>query len=294
MENKTLPEKNKGKFNLYKLLQNVAVIGLFLVVGLCVLFGSKMLPFKLSIVEFTICVGLALIGILLVLPWSKYLEQKEFKIVSLVFLIATAVCVVLWEITTLVICHFIRVDNMSLGLLHLIRITLLISMQVTIASFIGKYIIKYRNKYIPFQAITYLSLVYIDIWLSILLFGVSINNGFKVAPETMSIVWNRVAGSLMILACVYVLVATGVISNARKRRVRNAILAQNRKLNKDIGLMDLDDEDEDTNEAEFKRIAKQQADSIETQLEKLKSMLDKGLITQEEYDAKRKDILAKM
>ena len=293
MEDQT-QKNNKGKFNLYKLLQNVAVIGWFLVVGLCTMFFSKMLPFKLGVVEFTICVGLALIGVLMVLPWAKYMEQKEYKIVSLVFLIATGVCVLLWEIATLIICHAIRVNNMSLGLAHLVRITLLISMQVTIANFIGKYIIKYRNKYIPFQAITYLSLVYIDIWLSILLFGVSINNGFQITPETMGIVWNRIAGSLMILACVYVAVATGVITNARKRRVRNAILAHNRKLNKDIGIMDMDDEDDEENEAEFKRIAKQQADTVEAQLEKLKSMLEKGLITQEEYDAKRKDILAKM
>lgn len=293
MENQTTIN-NKGKFNLYKLLQNVAVIGLFLVIGLIVLFMTRMLPFKLGVVEFTVCVGLALIGILMVLPWAKYMEQKEYKIVSLVFLIGTGVCVLLWEISTLIICHAIRVDHMSLGLAHLVRITLLISMQVVIANFIGKYLIKYRNKYIPFQAITYLSLIYIDLWLSILMFGVSINNGFKVAPETMSIVWNRIAGSLMILACAYVAVATGVITNARKRRVRNAILAHNRKLNKDIGLMDLDEDEEEENEAEFKRIAQQQATSVEAQLEKLKNMLEKGLITQEEYDAKRKEILAKL
>ena len=253
-----------------------------------------MLPFRLGVVEFTVCVGLALVGILMVLPWSKYMEQKEYKIVSLVFLIATGVCVLLWEISTLVICHAIRVEHMNLAMAHLVRITLLISLQVTIANFIGKYIVKYRNKYIPFQAITYLSLLYIDIWVSILLFGVSINKGFEVSHETLSIIWNRVAGSFMVLACAYVLISTGVIANARKRRVRNAILAHNRKLNKDIGIMDLDDDEEEENEAEFKRIAKQQAETVEAQLEKLKSMLDKGLITQEEYDAKRKDILAKM
>ena len=34
-----------------------------------------------------------------------------------------------------------------------------------------------------------------------------------------------------------------------------------------------------------------QAPTLEQELEQLKSMLDKGLITQEEYDAKKKEVL---
>ncbi len=100
--------------------------------------------------------------------------------------------------------------------------------------------------------------------------------------------FNRVTLAFLILSIVYLGVAYGVINDARKRRVRNTILAKNRKLNKDIGLMDLDDEDEeDLKNAPI-------ANDAEAQLEKIKNMFDKGLITKEEYDAKRQAIIDKM
>jgi hypothetical protein len=278
-------EKTK-KFNLFKLLQNAAVVGLFLVVGLGTLFATGILTRTITSLEITIMIGLLLVGLLMVLPWAKYLEQKEYKIVSLIFLIATAVCVVLWEICTLVICSAIRNDNGNNIILHFIRITLLISFQVVVASFIGKFVIKYRAKYIPFQAITYLSMLYIDFWLSTLLFGVSINAGLKITHSVMDILINRVTISLLVLSIVYLGVAIGTISNARKRSVRNSILARNRMVNRDIGIMDLNDDEIETN--------KNNQNDAEAQLEKIKSMFDKGLITKEEYDAKRQSIIDKM
>jgi|GEM_PF-3322768 len=293
MENQTQPaELKNSKFNLFKILQNVAVVGIFLVIGLICLFATSMLPRSITSIEFTIIVGLILAGVLLVLPWAKYLEQKEYKVVSLVFLIGNAVCTLLWVICTFIICAAVRYENASTGMLHLIRITLLISMQIIIASFIGKFIIKYRTKYIPFQAITYLSLIYIDLWLSILLFGVSINKGLIVEHAVFDIVWNRTAGALMILACIYVITAVTLINNARHRRVRNKILGGARNVNKDIGILDYDDDDYD--DKQKKTASSAVINDTEVQLEKLKSMLDKGLITQAEYDTKRKDIIDKM
>ena len=280
----------KKKFNLFKLLQNVAVIGLFLVVGLGVLFGTNLLPRTSYSIEFTIITGLLLLGILIVLPWAKYLEQKEYKIVSLVFLIATAICVVLWELSTILIFSAYRSQSINLGLIQLIRITLIISLQVVIASIIGKFIIKYSAKYIPFQVIAYLSMLYIDFYLSTMLCGIIIKTGeinFSTAIRDL-LFFNRVTLAFLILSIVYLGVAYGVINDARKRRVRNSILAKNRKLNKDIGLMDLDDEDEE----DLKNAPV--ANDAEAQLEKVKSMFDKGLITKEEYDAKRQTIIDKM
>ena len=143
-----MENKNK-KFNLFKLLQNIALIGLFLVIG----FGTMFfLTSRNSVtIELTLILSFALVGVLLVLPWAKYLEQKEYKIVSLVFLIATAICVVLWEISTIIIFAAYRSNNFNTGIIQLVRITLVISLQIAIASFIGRFIIKYRAKYIPFQ-----------------------------------------------------------------------------------------------------------------------------------------------
>lgn len=276
------------KFNLFKLLQNLAVIGLFLVVGLGTLFGTNLFPRTITSIEITVIIGLLLLGVLMVLPWAKYLEQKEYKIVSLVFLIASAICTVLWVICTLFVCSALRHESISNGMLHLIRITILISFQVVVASFIGKFIIKYKAKYIPFQVITYLSMVYIDFWLSTLLFGVSINAGFVVSQNVLDIIFNRISISLLILSCVYLGVSIGVINDARKRRVRNSILARNRKLNGDIGIMDIGDDDDTADNKQTDN------NDTEAQLEKIKSMFDKGLITKEEYDTKRQSIIDKM
>lgn len=280
----------KKKFNLFKLLQNVAVIGLFLVVGLGVLFGTNLLPRTSYAIEFTFIAGLLLLGILIVLPWAKYLEQKEYKIVSLVFLIATAICVILWELSTILIFSAYRNQTGNAGIIQLVRITLVISIQVIIASFIGKFIIKYHAKYIPFQVIAYMSMLFLDFYLSTLLFGIQIGTDEITFSSNVSnlLFHNRVILGFLILSAVYLGVAYGVINEARKRRVRNTILAKNRKLNKDIGLMDLDDEDEE----DLKNAPV--ANDAEAQLEKIKSMFDKGLITKEEYDAKRQTIIDKM
>lgn len=281
--------ENNKKFNLFKLLQNVALIGLFLVIGLGTLFATNMLPRTLTSLEITIILGLLLAGVLLILPWAKYLEQKEYRVVSLIFLIANAICTVLWVISTIIICGAISKDTGDTWILQLVRITLIISFQVIIASFIGKFIIKYRAKYIPFQAITYLSLLYIDFWLSALLMGIKITlDEIAFSPAYQSLLFNQGTVSILILALVYLGASLGIINGSRRRRVRNSILARNRIVNRDIGIMDLNDDDDEVDNS------KNSANDTEKQLEKIKSMFDKGLITKEEYDAKRQSIIDKM
>lgn len=281
--------ENNKKFNLFKLLQNVALIGLFLVIGLGTLFATNMLPRTLTSLEITIILGLLLAGVLLILPWAKYLEQKEYRVVSLIFLIANAICTALWVISTIIICGAISKDTGDAWILQLVRITLIISFQVIIASFIGKFIIKYRAKYIPFQAITYLSLLYIDFWLSALLMGIKITlDKITFSPAYQSLLFNQGTVSILILALVYLGASLGIINGSRRRRVRNSILARNRIVNRDIGIMDLNDDDDEVDNS------KNSANDTEKQLEKIKSMFDKGLITKEEYDAKRQSIIDKM
>ncbi len=278
-------EQNK-KFNLFKLLQNIALIGIMLVIGLVVIFTTGAVEVNNVLIEFTIIVGLLLFGVLLVLPWAKYLEQKQYKIISIVFLVAVAICVILWIICTAIIFHAYRAQNVeNLSVIHLVRVTLIISFQVIVASFIGNFIIKYQAKYIPFQAIAYLSILYLDFYLSALLCGIVIQPG-EITYSAST--WQFVAAQwpFLMLACIYLGVVYGIITNSRKRRVRNAILGKSRKLNKDIGLIDLEDDDDEP--------AKPTSSDVETQLEKIKSMYDKGLITKEEYDAKRQSIIDKM
>lgn len=280
-------KENKNKFNLFKLLQNIALIGLILVIGLIALFATGVLPRTMGAIEFTTMVGLALFGILLILPWANYYNQNRYKILSLVFLIATGICILLWEISTLVVFGALRKNSGSTGILHLVRITLFLSMQVIIASSICSCVIKFYKKYIPFQVVIYLSLAYVDFYLSTLLFGVTIGSGEIGFSSTVKdlLFFNPIVRALMILAVAYLIAFFSIITNSRKRRVRNAILAKNRKLSGDIGLIDMDDDEEEP---------KAKSNDTEAQLEKLKGMFDKGLINQEEYDAKRRTILEKM
>lgn len=282
-------KENKKKFNLFKLLQNIAVIGLIMVIGLVALFVTGVLPRTLGAIELTTMVGLALFGILLILPWANYYNQNRYKILSLSFLIATSICILLWEIATLVIFGALHKQAGSMGILHFVRITVFLSMQVIIASGICSCVIKFYKKYIPFQVVIYLSLAYIDFYLSTLLFGVILNAGeidFSTKVRDL-LFFNPIVRALMILAVVYLVSFFGIITNSRKRRVRNAILAKNRKLSGDIGILDIDDDDEPEQ-------ATTKISDSEAQLEKIKNMYEKGLITKEEYDAKRQSIIDKM
>ncbi len=85
-------------------------------------------------------------------------------------------------------------------------------------------------------------MLYVDFFLSALL------SGIRVGAEEITYdqsTWSFIAKQwpFMLLAFVYLGVVYGVITNSRRRRVRNAILAKNRTVNKDIGLSDLEDDE---------------------------------------------------
>ena len=283
MEDKT----ETKKINLFKILQNVAIVGLFLLMGIGVLIGVGVIEYSVIVIQWNVIVALIFLGVLLALPWAKYIEKKEYKIVSIVFLTLALVCIVLWIISTFVVCSHIEAGTISAGLINLMRITLIISLQMIISTIIGSFVIKYKSKYIPFQAITYLGLAFIDFYAVTLLVATRFVGGELVVSEKMQqLLFNKTTLGILLVAFIYIIAAFVIVYGSKKRSIRNRLLSPRDRYRRDLGLIDVYEEEEEETQPD--------APDAEKQLEKLKAMLDKNLITKEEYDAKRKEVIDKM
>ena len=286
MDEKLEEKKETKGINLFKLLQNIALVGLFIMVGIGALIGAGLLDQNIVTIQWSVIVTLVFIGILLALPWAKYLEQKEYKVVSIVFLSLSLVCVILWIISTFVVCAHMEAGTVSVGLVNLLRITLIISLQLIVSTIIGSYVIKYKEKYIPFQVITYLSFIFFDFYLTALLVGVTTAGGdFSIRESFKTLLFSRGMLSALVLSFSYIIASIAIVWGSKRRSLRNRMLSPRNRLRRDTGLLDVYEEEEEK---------QPEAPDTEKQLEKLKTMLDKNLISQEEYEAKRKEIIDKM
>ena len=94
--------KEKKGFNLYKLLTTLGIAGIFLAVGYIV-FQTSYGHISALQVLITALILIASAGCLLCLPWSKWLSEKRYKIVSWVFIGVIGVTILLWLISAILI-----------------------------------------------------------------------------------------------------------------------------------------------------------------------------------------------
>jgi hypothetical protein len=267
---------NEKKFNLYKIFNSIAIFGLFIVVTLAVLQSSKTIAVSKVVNELIWIIGALCFFCLIAMPWAKRLDNKENKILSIVFLSLTGVCAILWIISIILVFSFIKnnPDEAQISrVLNFIKVNVFITIQFFVALSITTSILKFKNTMVPFQAIYYLSMVYLDFYASFALFCLkissslefSINNNLEFLKSRFMIV----SGSL---ALVYVAVSAGIIKAREKRKMKD--LANSQK----IGAI---------NEVKVEKVDSDE----EIKLSKLKEMYDNHLITEDEYKSKKDEIL---
>lgn len=281
--------KENGKFSLYGIIQTISIVGLFLAVGLIALATTDVLHMSTGLIQFVGIIAVICLCGLMSLVWARNLERGKQKIVSIVFLsIIGAVCL-LWVIAICVVMGLIRkgdaaTDKELVNSLRFIKIVLIISVQFICGTTIGSVITRYGKSMIVFQVIMYISNIVVDLYVSCWLFLFKINNGevsFATESGLFTILTSKGMITIAVLAIVYVSLSNSIIKRVELKRQKYQIENYGDKIDKKEA-----EQQEQSNVQPVK--------DNKQKLVELKSMLDDGLITQEEYDEKRKKLLEEM
>lgn len=274
-------EKQKQN-NIYKLVQTIAIIGIFVAVAILVLGFTEV--FKLTSGLFVVVgvIGVICGCCLLAAPWVRRLERNEFKILSWVFIGLIAACCILWIICVFEFRQLYLIGKESvttdaeadtqklIGVLKFFKACAIISIQFVTASTIASTIVKYQKSYIPVQAIMYVSHIYVDFFVTFFICCFAIKDGAFEISDTISVLGNKGLYVPFILCLCYVILANAVVKRIETKKVTHLAYDNDR-----------------TNTATIEP----KTETTEDKLANLKSMYEKDLLTKEEYEAKRAEIL---
>ena len=264
------------KKSLFKILQNISVTLIFIVTAIfiCAVTGLiKLTPFLVDALGLTIILCL---GFIFSLPWIKYIEQKKYKIASIIFLVLIIICSILWAICLIIIVNVISKDltleNFSL---ILVKSSALISIQFLIASTFASIILKYKKSMIPFQVITYASYIFIDVYFSILIFNLGRDISFNSIADLL---FSKVMLTFLFIAFAFVCISNAVIKRTDKRRINEMV----------------DNQDNNINNENSNKVDDKSTKTTNEKLQELKQLYESELITKEEYEKKKAEILDNM
>ena len=276
---------------LYRTISMAAILGSFVIAGLLVLAITKVFAMNSTIFGLLGTLGFLCIGCLLILPWIKKLEKGEFKKTSIVFLCFAIVCVLLWIISLWMgvgIYNKIRdgvgSDKELFKTLNFVKGTLIVSLQFMVVSVVATCATRYQKTLLLFQGVTYLSYAYLDFYFTFFLACVQINSATsKISlSDSVSFLGNRFVITILILAVVYVIIANAIMKRVEMRKSQNA-MEEMYKMSSHI--------DEYKEKINSVTQTQPQEKTVEERLAELKNMLEKELITKEEYEKKKEEIL---
>ena len=304
-----------------KLYRNVRTIVIIVSVVMAALFVLALLVsdlrkpgvFKFVFIVLAFCAGGGMW-----LPWITQYERDRKKAANgenvaawrkyivYVFWGLIAVCSLLWAISVFIVGDGVallinQIKNDADEMIDLskqfmmLRAAIVVTLQTAVGSIIVSGSMRYGKNYLLLRVITYAALLYLDFWLSWFVGGVTfygLEHGFTPISNTM--LW--VIAILMIVAMA---TAGGIYSGQARRKEIELFMKGDTKalLEGDVDLIDA--ESNTTTETSPVTPAaapssQSSAKDPEQQLVKIKELLDKGIITEEEYQAKRKDIIDKM
>ncbi len=274
----------KNKEKIYKSIQTIAIIGLLVALSLLVLAFSEVLTFSSGLLVLIASIATICGCCLLACPWIRRLENNDFKILSYVFLGLIFVVCVLWVICIFQIQRIYKLagdetltdeegSKAMIGILRFFKVSAIISIQFVTASTIASTIAKYRKTYLPIQVIMYASHLFVDFYVTFFMCCITTVNGELKINDNLEILGSKLMVVLFVLALLYVIITNAVLKRIEGKRMVN--------LTEDISRgKDISHETSDT-----------KPETAEDKLKSLKTMYEKDLITKEEYEAKRSEII---
>lgn len=312
-----LREMRKQQSKLYRTMRMAVIFAAIMAAALFILalFVSDLRNewvFKFVFIIFALCAGGGL-----TLPWITQFERDRKKIAKgeavaswrkIAVYVAwglIAVCSLLWIISVFVLGDSVKAliehigsdSNAELDLgtsFIMLRVSVIVTLQVAVGTVIVTNTMRYGKKYFALRIIMYVALLYLDIYLSWIVGGVTIaafnEGGFM--PFESTLLW-----VLAVMMTVALITAGGIFGGQARRKEIELFMKGDMKALTE-GEVDLIDTKTDAvgwgMPAPTSAPKQEVANDPEKQLIKIKELLDKGIITEEEYQAKRKDIIDKM
>ena len=159
--------------------------------------------------------------------------------------------------------------------LRFIKITAIISLQILISSLIANTIIRYKKELIVFQVITYASNLFFYFYVTCFLLCLKIDpqEGLEIA-KSINFLFTKFMFVLFLISIAFMSISSKIMKTIDTRRFKKAV-----------------DNYNSTKTDQTQTPAPQLKGPIEERLQKLQAMLKNNLITQEEYNKKREEIL---
>ena len=260
-------------------------MGVFIIITILVLSIMGYIPMSAIIFGILATLAVLCIGALSALPWIKKIEKKDYFKTAIVFTSLIAICCLLWIICVwLAVNMYIKLRDNSdastlIKTLGFIKGTVIVTLQFMVASVVATCLTKFKKTMIPFQIITYVSYLFFDFYITFFLACIRYNKieGEVQISETIKLLGNKLMLTLFILAIVYVAISNAVIKRIQERKAKEFV-EDNYDKSIDIGT----------------ETEQEPKDSIQEKLESLKKMYEAELITKEEYEQKKSEILKDM
>ena len=292
-QEKNLAALGHGK--LYKILSTIAYVGMFAAVGIVVITLTSSIHLNAYLWGVVATIAILSLGLTSSLPWIRRIENREYKTASIVFAAFIAACVVLWAICLwMVVVMYAKNDMSSLDwFLQFLKIAILVSLQLMVSTFVGNVLIKCGKTMIAIQVISYLSYLFVDFYLSFLVFCIVISPGSSspiyVNTEALGVLGKPAMVTIFALALVYTFIAKFIMRSIENRRVRD--------MTEEMVLKNQQEQAQPT--VNINLVGAQQAPAgeqkdVRAKLADLKQLKEDGLITEEEYNKKREQILKDM
>ncbi len=274
---------------LYRIIYTISLLGLFLAAGLLVVgIMNGFLTAGLSL--FLAIIAIVCLCCTLSLYWIRYIEKKRYTKVSIAMLSLLGLAAILWvSIAIIIYSMYVQGKAGTLGepkaRMTFIQIALILSFQIFEALMITSTIIRYKKNYMVFQIIMYVSNLFVDFWFSTLFSCFNFTGTGKQVFNLDAVKFLTTKGMIttLVLFIVYVIICNSVLKSIETRRSRN--LSQDVYESEDI--VPAGNEDD----VQLKKVETKKEKSVEEKLSDLKNLLEKNLITEEEYNQKKAEII---
>lgn len=270
---------------LYRFIQTIAIICMFASVGLAILMSFKYIEYSSATLAIVLVILVVSVSCMMVLPWIKQLSKGEFKILCYVMFALIGFSCILWAVDVVIGISIadaiVKSSNTKfVWQLNFLKISLILTFQIIVASSIASCVVKYRKSMIIFQVITYISNLFIDFYgtfalacMHITADGITFSSNIKFLTDKLTIMF-------AVMALSFVIISNWVVNRMERRRRRDALAPM------------FDDFEQNQAKANVNQNISEK--SIQQQLKDLKEMLANNLITEEEYARKRDELINKL
>ena len=219
------------------------------------------------------------------MPWAKRLRMHNYGTISKIFIYLCATLCGLLIISDIFIINIVvtsKTLEQSIFQINFIKWVLIFVIQFSIFSTIVNSYLQFSKDRLPLQILSGIAYIVFDVYATTIIIAVSISkeDGFSFNNSVMNYLFSKPMITLLVIACF--IFATSLIwfSALKIHSKKSGVNIDRRKY------IEKDNQNKEENQKE--------QSVIETKLEELNSMYEKKLITEDEYNQKRKDILDKL